>query len=128
MRTQRSVVLFMRLMVAVSSATRPANLPYKIQSIVTLGGMAGDVPLPKNGSFFLGRLSDDGQILFDVFTTTDRLILYAGGKFTPIAVPGGDGPSGKWPASLFIAGPGPQSMNPGGDVVFTVLTSNGGSP
>src|SRR5438270_13887951 len=100
MRSLRSVVLVMGLTLAVSDAAHPANLPYKIQPVVTLGGMAGDVPLPKNGGFLLGRLSDDGQILFDVFTTTDRLMLYAGGTFTPIAVPGGDGPSGKWPNNL----------------------------
>ena len=89
MRSLRYAVLIAGLMLVVSGAARAANVSYKIQPIVTLGGMAGDVPLPKNGSFFLGRLSDDGQILFDVFTSTDRLILYAGGKFTPLAVAGG---------------------------------------
>src|SRR6266852_3822081 len=75
-------------------AARAANLTYKIQPIVQLGDTAGGVPLPLNGYWSLGGLSDDGQILFDVFTAspiaTDRLIQYAGGKFTPIAVAGGD--------------------------------------
>jgi hypothetical protein len=127
MRCLRYAVLGAGLLLATSGAARPANLPYKIQPIATLGDTVAAVPLPKNGTFFLGRLSDDGQILFDVSDgPTDRLIHYAGGEFTPIGFPGGDGPIGKWPKSFFGFGPGAESMNQSGQVVFAAGSGVGG--
>jgi hypothetical protein len=107
---------------AASAAAPPS---YKLQPIAALGDTVAGVLLPKNGNFYLGGISDDGQILFDVFTTTDRLIQYAGGKFTPIAIPGGDGPNGKWPSNFSVFGPWSESMNQSGEVVYAASGASG---
>ncbi len=106
-----------------------ADLTYSLQPIVSVGGMAGDVPLPKSLSFAIAGLNDRGQVLFDVGTgdgtQPDRLLEYAGGQFTPIMVSGRDGPVGPWPGDVFLFGPSPQSLNEQGDVVFAVHSRRG---
>jgi hypothetical protein len=105
-----------------------AETTYKLQPIARLGERAGDTLLPSGNpyQFYVAALNDGGQLLFLVQDPAANkpamLLQYADGKFTLIAAPGGDGPIGKWPNDLNIAGP--ISMTQSGSVLFEVFRRN----
>jgi hypothetical protein len=103
-------------------AARAADVNYTYQPLAQIGGMAGDVPIPKGLIWFLGPLNDNGQFLVDAGTYTGNkweiLLQYSDGKFTPLASAGMVGPIGPWPKDIGI--PWPYSMNGRGNSVFVV--------
>ena len=73
------------------------------------------------GGFSIGSLNDKGQLLFtaDNWDTisSDMLLQYSGGRFTPIVVARGLAPGGKWPSRNGTVA-APVSMNQLGNAVF----------
>jgi hypothetical protein len=108
-----------------------AQTTYQIQPILKLGDMAGDVLIPPGLALAVGPLNDNGQLLIDAGTSNgskpDLLFQYANGQFTPIMVPGREGPLGAWPDDVYAFGP-LQSMNQRGNVVFTLSRSKSSRP
>jgi hypothetical protein len=106
---------------------RAADLNYTLQPLAQIGGMAGDVPIPKGLIWFLGPLNDNGQFLVDAGTQAgtkpEILLQYADGKFTPLVAAGMDGPMGPWPKDVSISWP--FSMNGHGNSVFEVIHLDG---
>jgi len=78
----------------------PATAPtsYTFQPLAQIGGMAGDIPIPKGYTWLLGPLNDNGQLLVEAGafadTEPDILLQYSDGKFTLLASGGMDGPAG----------------------------------
>src|SRR5438309_2228182 len=103
-------------------ATAPTS--YTFQPLAQIGGMAGDIPIPKGLAWFLGSLNDNGQILVDAGTPDgskpEILLQYGDGKFTLLASGGMDGPLGPWPKDIgfFYR---PFHMNERGNSVFNVV-------
>src|SRR2546425_7815786 len=112
-------------------AARAAGTPYKIQPIVKLGDMMGDLTL-KGGinELTIAGLNESGQIVFSTQLAEApngaALIQYSAGKFTPIAAAGRAGPLGTWRKDLLFYDP--ASMNQRGNVVFSALHLVGGEP
>ena len=110
-------------LLAPTAAPATAPTSYTFQPLAQIGGMAGDIPIPKGLAWFLGSLNDNGQILVDAGTPDgskpEILLQYGDGKFTLLASGGMDGPAGPWPKNVGF-GP-PVSMNGRGNSVFTAL-------
>jgi hypothetical protein len=99
---------------------RAANT-YKVQPIVKLGDTLGDTLLKAGVDFEVDTLNDAGQLLFVTYTPkmySEMLFQYVAGKITPLIVPDGDAPGGKWPKSVNIVSP--ASGNQSGNVVMAV--------
>jgi hypothetical protein len=109
---------------------RAAQL-YKIQPVVRLGDVAGDVPLPPELALFVCGLNDNGQLLLRAGTSDgsapEILLQSDNGVFTPIAVAGMEGPLGRWPGDLFLADLVP-CMNQRGSAVLTLARSRSSTP
>jgi hypothetical protein len=110
-------------------AARAVDLNYTLQPLARIGGMAGDVPIPKGRFWFLGPLNDNGQFLVDAGTANNSkpeiLLQYSDGKFTPLVAAGMEGPMGPWPKDVGINWP--ISMNGRGDSVFQAVKLPGTS-
>jgi hypothetical protein len=114
----------------------PSGSAYTAKQIVQIGQKAGDVQLPSAADhrFYVGTLSDNGQIAFGVgpslghrfyqggYQTAkpDWLFHYARGKFTPIVAPGIGGPAGSWPGDVGIMWP--FGMNRSGNIAFSAAS------
>jgi hypothetical protein len=126
MKPIRFLALAAGLALLAPAAAR-AQATYKIQPIVKLGDMAGDVLIATNRLLGVEGLNDNGQILLLVPTRSwqPRLLFqYIDGKFTPIVVPGRDAPGGKWPSGVIVRRP--LYMNQRGNVAFTANINIGG--
>jgi hypothetical protein len=109
-------------MLLLATGIAQADPQYKIQPIVKFGDLVAGVNVKVNGGEFgICGLTDRGYIAFSTYVAElavgDALIQYADGKFTPIAVPGKEGPLGTWPTDL--VGWAPAGMNQLGNLVFT---------
>jgi hypothetical protein len=99
-----------------------ADTTYKVQPIVKLGDTLGETPFQALRDFIVDSLNDHGQIFFGTYTSSaenrgsEVRFLYDNGTFTPIVVPDGEAPGGKWPKNVGVWHP--ASMNQRGDVVF----------
>lgn len=107
-----------------------ADTQYKIQPIVKFGDTVANVTVKtENGAFLVYGLTDSGTITFTTWVAALRngvaVVQYADGKFTPIAVAGGEGPIGTWPADLILYEP--ASMNQLGNVAFAAASYHGGN-
>jgi hypothetical protein len=107
-----------------------ADTRYKIQPIVKFGDtVAGVTVKAENGAFLVYGLTDSGTITFTTWVAALRngvaVIQYADGKFTPIAIAGGEGPVGTWPADLILYEP--ASMNQLGNLAFAAAAYHGGN-
>src|SRR5713101_5543728 len=104
-------------------AARGADVNYTLHPLAAVGGMAGDVPIPKGLIWFLGPLNDNGQFLVDAGTEAgskpEILLQYSDGKFALLVAAGTDGPMGPWPKDVALNWP--FSMNGRGDSVFDVV-------
>jgi hypothetical protein len=98
------------------------EIRYQIQPIVRVGGTAGDVLIPPDLNLLVGRLNDNGQILFVPRDVTAEkptwMIQYSGGDFITIGVPGKEAPIGQWPEG--VAFNNLLGMNQSGNVAFVV--------
>jgi len=76
-----------------------ADMPYQIQRIVSVGDTVTDAQLPIGGELMVRSLNDQGHLVFSSgnYSVGTPLWQFAGGTFTPIALPGADAPGGKWP-------------------------------
>lgn len=114
-----------------AAAALPAS--YTIQPIVKLGDAVADVKIrsdSQGGYLYMGTLNNAGQIVFVAANaeigSSGMLLLYAGGRFTPIVVGGRPAPGGKW-----ILEEGfnlPVSMNQQGDIAFATGETLGSKP
>jgi hypothetical protein len=122
-RCRSLFVTFCLALLAMTAAR--ADTLYQIQSIAKSGGTLGDLGMQIGTGFEVGTLNDLGELVFLARSRAGGQVLlhYGNGAFTPIAVPGQDGPVGKWPAGLGAFTP--VSMNQSGDVVFTPGTGVG---
>jgi hypothetical protein len=118
------------LFVSLSPGAAQANAlaAYKIQPLVKTGDKVGDFtigPATADGLWVTG-LNDQGQVLLDAFSNATQIGLlaeYSHGALLPVALPGQDGPGGKWPSDI---GPViPMNMNQHGSVAFNLF--NGGN-
>ncbi len=93
-----------------------AGPPAKIRVVARLGEKVGNLEIDDH--FDIGSLNDQGQLLFVTGNADgdERLLQYAGGVLTPIAVAGETAPDGTWGASNGIEAP--VSMNQLGNAVF----------
>jgi hypothetical protein len=87
------------------------------------GDPLGDTPYKASGYFEVDTLTDAGQLLFGTWTTSgftsktsEMKFQYEAGKITPIVLPEGDAPIGKWPKRVDIWSP--VSVNQTGDAVL----------
>src|SRR5437867_3647642 len=92
------------LFVSASAGAAQAHTPaaYEIQPLVKPGDKVGDFTIgpPKAGGLWVIGLNDQGQVLFDAFSATAQIGLlaeFSHGTLVPVALPGQDGPGGKWP-------------------------------
>jgi hypothetical protein len=115
-------VLSVSLAAGAAQADTPAA--YTIQPLVKTGDKVGDFTIgaPTDGLWVIG-LNDQGQVLFDAFSdATAFLAEYSNGALVPIALPGQDGPGGKWPSHI---GPIiPMNMNQHGSVAFNLYNGS----
>src|SRR5260370_157566 len=78
---------------------------YQIQPLVKSGDQVGDFTIGSakaNGLWVIG-LNDPGQVLCDAFSNATQIGLlaeYRHGALVPVALPGQDGPVGKWPRQI----------------------------
>jgi hypothetical protein len=115
----------------VATGSARAHDAYQITPIAAVGGRAGEFPIPTGYSFYLGPLDDRGELLFDAGIASsdpnrpDLLLLYAQGKVTPVALPGQETATGRWPDDILTSVP--LSMNQRGEIVFALGRVAGGS-
>jgi hypothetical protein len=87
------------LLVLLAHSATWAQTAYKLQPILKVGEIAGDVLIPPDYRIAIGGLNDRGQIIFEagsvVADKNELLLQYADGKITPIVVAGRDAPTGK---------------------------------
>jgi len=107
-----------------------AQTSYTLQSIIRLGDSAGGVPLQTTDGYFdMGTLNDSGQIIFSSAdtATSEVLIQYSGGQFTPIVAGGKLTPEGRhWVQDIRLM-PSVR-MNQQGNAVFSAGVYVGGVP
>jgi hypothetical protein len=110
--------------------TARAQTTYKIQPILKVGDMAGDVLIPTTHFLIVEALNDNGQILIMTVrkqTFQPRMLFqYGDGKFTPIVVGTREAAGGKWPANVIVRQP--LTMNQKGNVAFTAQILINNSP
>jgi hypothetical protein len=116
------------LLIALGRASA-ADLAYTLQPVAQIGGTVGGFTLPGGVGFAIAGLNDQGRLVFDVGTgdgsKPDLLAQFAAGGVTPILQAGASGPVGPWPSDVFLYGPGPESLNEQGHVVFAVHSRKG---
>ena len=125
------VVVVGALSVAAAGAAQPSNPPaYQIQSLVKTGDPVGDLtigPATTDGMWVMG-LNDQGQVLFSPGSDaaqSNLLAEYSRGAPVPIALPGQDGPGGKWPRQIDYRIP--MNLNQRGSVAFNLINEGGAS-
>jgi hypothetical protein len=97
-----------------------ADTVYKIQPIVSVGDKIGDPLVTVSGDFEIDALNDSGQLLFVTsHAANEKMFQFAEGKFTPLVIPGGAAPIGKWPKNVDVFSP--VSMNQSGNAAFVTF-------
>jgi hypothetical protein len=111
-----------------AAAVTPAEDIFQIQPIARLGDTLGGLTLsPDFGYFGVGALNDSGHLTFTTGTNDGELLIqYANGELTPIVLPGGEGPGGKWPLSVRIMTS--VKINQQGNAVFAAGVFQGEQP
>lgn len=97
--------------------------------IARVGDPVEGLAIPLDGSFHVGPLNDAGQLCLIAETESGEQLLlqYGAGKLTPVVLPGGEGPLGKWPQTLWLYPP--PGMNRHGFILFSgLLVSGSGGP
>jgi hypothetical protein len=97
MNTQRTAGLATCLLLLAPLSARAADL-YKIQPIFTAGEKVGAVQTDPDGDIEMNSLNDRGDIAVVTESSPkgETLLLYSGGKPTPLVIPKADAPGGKW--------------------------------
>jgi hypothetical protein len=107
-----------------------AQASYTVQPIARLLDTVGEAQITLDGWFEVGDLTDRGQLLFATLSLNDaggkNLLQYAGGKFLPIALPGGAVIDRAWPLDLDVSSP--VSASGSGRVVFAATAALDGKP
>jgi hypothetical protein len=114
--------LFLAGLAALIAAPAWADTVYRVQPLLKVGDPIGDTPFTASLLFEIDALGDDGELLFVTTPRDDSgemLFRYAAGAFTPIVLPGGEAPGGKWPARVGIYIP--ASANRAGSLVFSAI-------
>lgn len=97
------------------------EVTYKIEPILRVGDPAGDLVVPRNNYFWIGGFSERGHLIATWWNPNAfagmSVVQVAGGKVTPIAVPGQPSPAGTWPKDLWAP---MWAMSPRGVLLFTV--------
>jgi hypothetical protein len=101
----------------------PAQTEYTVRPFVKVGEVTADVPIPTNQYLWIGGFSDRPSTIFSFWNpnnvqTGEHVFEYSDGKFTPIALPKGDSPDGKWPTNLYTQW---WWMNRRGTALFTII-------
>jgi hypothetical protein len=127
MRTIRQLSVVTGLSLLLPPAARAASL-YKIETIIQLGAKVGTPPIHTSTGLWIGSLNNSGQIAFVSGDSAGGPVLfrYADNQFTPVVLAGQDAPVGKWPAQMVLWSP--ISMNQAGNIVFSLLDHDAGTP
>jgi len=117
------------LLLTAASPSEMASVPFAgagIQQIARAGDTVGGTRIKPDAGFFVGGLNDQGRITFAANSVPNGQLLlqYSGEVLSPLVVPGGDAPGGKWSKNTQIRSP--VCQNEQGSIVFAADLLTGG--